>query len=63
MARVQRKWRGCNENGAGPAKMAWVQRKWRGSNENGAGNKFRGAGNKFRDQLPGTYMQDGGYFD
>jgi hypothetical protein len=36
--------------------MARVQWKWRGSNENGAGNKFR-------DQLPGIYIQDGGYFD
>jgi hypothetical protein len=32
-------------------------------NDNGAGNMFRGAGNKFRDQLPGTYIKDGSYFD
>ena len=50
MARVQRKWRESNENGAG--------NKFRG-----ASKKFRGAGNKFRDQLPGTYIEDGGYFD
>jgi hypothetical protein len=50
MARVQWKWRGSNENGAG--------NKFRG-----ASKKFRGAGNKFRDQLPGTYIQDGDYFD
>jgi hypothetical protein len=37
MARVQRKWRGSSENGAG--------NKFRG-----ASKKFRGAGNKFRDQ-------------
>jgi hypothetical protein len=50
MARVQRKWRGSSENGAG-------------NKFQGASKKFRGAGNKFRDQLPGTYIQDGGYFD
>jgi hypothetical protein len=74
MARVQRIWRGSSENGAGSTKMARVtSSEARALNyityiiyvysSLGASKKFRGAGNKFRDQLPGTYIQDGGYFD